>query len=507
MIAISPFLVPKKILLSGVGILFLIAPLFVSAQQIPAITLFSHKDPDPTTGATLIVWQSSGTVNASIDFTCPISPPSASVKFTTDKGNNPICEKGSLWLWDNQDDGSITVFPLGNARAVTVPFTLSLFNTQNGAPVGEKQTINITFPAPVSSPSITSPSIALFTAKDPNTAGAIPISWRASGVVDTAQIDFTCPSSANIQFATDKGNNPTCEKGALWLWNNQTEGSIIVYPAGNTQPVSIPFTLTLIQNGVDTRQKQQIDVVFPVVGPQAPMLTLTAIPSQVVAGNSAIVNWTSTHATSCIGDWVPGGIYVTATNGLGTGSIYKDTTYSISCSGPGGSVTRSITVKVVRPSSATNSSATITVSPSPYTSAQSGESSGQQGDTGTSERSSCVDLQNNMRYGATDAQTGGEISALQGFLNGKGYLASAPTGYFGRMTVAAVQKLQAEYVLVTSGYVGPMTREKIKTETCTVSSVQTTPAQASSNRKKDINLASALMGLWAFLDGLKARAQ
>ncbi len=80
--------------------------------------------------------------------------------------------------------------------------------------------------------------------------------------------------------------------------------------------------------------------------------------------------------------------------------------------------------------------------------------------------SSCVSINNNLRYRANDANTNGEVSVLQDFLQTNGYLQSNPVGFFGLMTTAAVKSFQSANGITSTGYVGPITREKIKTQTC-----------------------------------------
>lgn len=79
----------------------------------------------------------------------------------------------------------------------------------------------------------------------------------------------------------------------------------------------------------------------------------------------------------------------------------------------------------------------------------------------------CVSINNNLRYRDRDIYKNGEVSALQDFLQGKGYLNNEPTGYFGLLTLSAVKNFQGAYgITPISGYVGPITRAKIKEITC-----------------------------------------
>ncbi len=84
----------------------------------------------------------------------------------------------------------------------------------------------------------------------------------------------------------------------------------------------------------------------------------------------------------------------------------------------------------------------------------------------TAPSTTCVDLKNNFRLGATDFVTAGEVSALQGFLYPR-YLAVQPTGRFLGMTQSAVIAFQRDQgISPVSGIVGPLTRAKIRDLTC-----------------------------------------
>lgn len=58
---------------------------------------------------------------------------------------------------------------------------------------------------------------------------------------------------------------------------------------------------------------------------------------------------------------------------------------------------------------------------------------------------------------------GDDVRALQGQLAAQGYLEVAPTGYFGALTKAALQKYQkAKGIFPTAGYFGPKTRASME---------------------------------------------
>ena len=86
----------------------------------------------------------------------------------------------------------------------------------------------------------------------------------------------------------------------------------------------------------------------------------------------------------------------------------------------------------------------------------------------------CNVLDNNLSLGATDQSTNGDVSQLQSFL-GKDksiYPEDAVTGYYGTLTLQAVQRWQAAHGIVSSGdpastgfgHIGPRTRGEMDKE-------------------------------------------
>jgi hypothetical protein len=78
--------------------------------------------------------------------------------------------------------------------------------------------------------------------------------------------------------------------------------------------------------------------------------------------------------------------------------------------------------------------------------------------------STCISFNSNVYYGLSDSY----VTTLQNFLISEGYLHVAATGYFGPLTFAAAQSFQAANGITNTGFVGPLTRAKIGSITCTV---------------------------------------
>ena len=127
-------------------------------------------------------------------------------------------------------------------------------------------------------------------------------------------------------------------------------------------------------------------------------------------------------------------------------------------------------------------------------------------DVDTVEQPSCIIISNNLRYRMRDATVNNEVSDLQDFLNMKGYLSSGPTGYFGSATFNAVKKFQKASGFAPTGYVGPLTRAKIKAMMCrnisTISSKST--VQTSSSVAQNQNGASPISQPATAVSGLKS---
>jgi hypothetical protein len=90
-----------------------------------------------------------------------------------------------------------------------------------------------------------------------------------------------------------------------------------------------------------------------------------------------------------------------------------------------------------------------------------------EGDVDTTETSTCLELKStNLRYRSTDATTGGEVSDLQDFLVATSFLKTQVTGFFGLGTFNAVKMFQKSSGLNPTGYVGTLTKAKIKEQSC-----------------------------------------
>ncbi len=78
----------------------------------------------------------------------------------------------------------------------------------------------------------------------------------------------------------------------------------------------------------------------------------------------------------------------------------------------------------------------------------------------------CTQLARDLYFQTSDRTTNGEVTKLQRFLADYEYLQTEPSGYFGVMTLKAVKDFQKSQGVNPTGYVGPLTRAKIKLVSC-----------------------------------------
>jgi hypothetical protein len=90
-------------------------------------------------------------------------------------------------------------------------------------------------------------------------------------------------------------------------------------------------------------------VTVSITAPPAPTLTLAADPLSIGSGASSTLTWSSTNATSCIARDGWSGSKDTS-GSQSTGALSGTTTFTLECSGAGGSAWKTVTVTVMPPS-------------------------------------------------------------------------------------------------------------------------------------------------------------
>lgn len=172
----------------------------------------------------------------------------------------------------------------------------------------------------------------------------------AQGDIPVLSVPYATP--LDVSWDTSNANSCTLYKApGTTSARDSSQGTALIttsvhpygwYDVGSpTQTTTYTLACTDVAGGV-----WQSSVTASVQAPTAPTAAISASPTSVYAGQSSTVSWSSTNATSCS---VSGpGVSSSALSGSqSTGALTTGTnTYSISCSGTGGSDSKSAVVSV-----------------------------------------------------------------------------------------------------------------------------------------------------------------
>lgn len=174
----------------------------------------------------------------------------------------------------------------------------------------------------------------------------------ASDTVDISIIQTPAPSldlSANPDSVAYSGsttiswtsaNATSCLAAGNWSGTKPASGSELISGIVSNQ------TFTLSCTGPNGDVSDSVNVT--VSAPASTSVDIWANPANVDIGGSTTLTWTSNNATSCSasGGWNGS----KSTSGSETiNGITADTTYTLTCSGPGGNATDSFSIGVIQP--------------------------------------------------------------------------------------------------------------------------------------------------------------
>lgn len=174
---------------------------------------------------------------------------------------------------------------------------------------------------------------------------------------------LSCPASGltgqSLSF-TVQGTDPNGDPIRYGMdWTNSNSVSEWVpssgyVPSGTSQTVSHSWATAgtyaikaLSQDSNSANSGWSSSCSVTITNPPTPTALLTASPSSVGYGSASTLQWSSSNATSCTGTgFSTGG----ATSGsVSTGALTSNQTYSVSCTGAGGTASNSATVTVLPP--------------------------------------------------------------------------------------------------------------------------------------------------------------
>ena len=144
-------------------------------------------------------------------------------------------------------------------------------------------------------------------------------------------------SGGSTTLTWNSSNATSCLAADGWSGTRPTSGSEPIGPLTATTS----FSLTC-SNAVNSDGKT---VTVAVTQPQLPAVVFTASPSTVASGNSSLLSWSSTNATNCTASGAWSGTQV-VNGSASTGPLTSNASYTLACTGAGGTTTKSVSIVV-----------------------------------------------------------------------------------------------------------------------------------------------------------------
>ncbi len=252
----------------------------------------------------------------------PATPPTVVLNITpkslpdipTGNGNSSIDTAYVTWYADNAT--SVTLSP--GVGAVSHSGTLLL-----------KQTVTTTYTLTATNSYGSTVKQATVTMGASAPAPTITISASPTTI--------TSGSSSTLTWSST--DTTSCTASGSWSGSKATSGSQSVSPT-----ISSTYTLSCTGSGGSTSNSASITVT---TGTQVPTVNFSASPTTITSGSSSTLTWSSTSATSCTasGAWTGS----KATSGTQSVSPTSNSTYTLDCTGTGGSATQSTTITISTP--------------------------------------------------------------------------------------------------------------------------------------------------------------
>jgi len=182
-----------------------------------------------------------------------------------------------------------------------------------------------------------------------------PVGWHRPGTTPPPTISLSADplaveanqSSTLVWSTTDA---TACVASGGWSGARGTSGSEVI------GLLAIPASFTLTCSGPAGQSTRTVTVQI------VPPLVLFANPTQVLKGAATTLSWSAPWATSCL---LSGGLSGLRgpTGSESSGPISVTTTFTITCSGQGSTVTKSVTVSVASPPTIAIAATPATVGP------------------------------------------------------------------------------------------------------------------------------------------------
>ena len=158
----------------------------------------------------------------------------------------------------------------------------------------------------------------------------------AAPTVNLSANPTSIQTGGSTTVAWSSTNTTSCVASGAWSGSQPLSGQTTISP-----PSTATYTLTCSGAGGSTAKSVTVSVA---AASPAPTVSLSADPTSIQAGGSATIAWSSTNATSCAASGAWSGSR--ALSGQTTMSPSSTSTYTLACSGTGGTASQSVTINV-----------------------------------------------------------------------------------------------------------------------------------------------------------------
>ena len=137
-------------------------------------------------------------------------------------------------------------------------------------------------------------------------------------------------------------NATSCAASGGWSGSKAVSGTNV-----STGALTTTRTYSLTCTGTGGSNTKSVTVT--VAAAPAPTLSLSANPVSVASGGASNLSWSATNASSCTASGAWSGGKPTSGTSVSTGALTASSTFTLACTGSGGTVTRDVTVSVTAP--------------------------------------------------------------------------------------------------------------------------------------------------------------
>lgn len=146
------------------------------------------------------------------------------------------------------------------------------------------------------------------------------------------------PAGGASTLTWSSSNANACTASSGWSGSKPTSGT-------ERRTINASSTFTLTCSNTQGQSASRSATVTVAAVPPAPTLTLSAWPTSIGAGDNTYLTWSSQNTTGCVasGAWAGN---KAASGRQNSALLYSSTAFNLECAGPGGTISRSVSVTV-----------------------------------------------------------------------------------------------------------------------------------------------------------------